>query len=126
MNLKNLFLIQAAAFALAGLMTILAPQQFMAAYGVQLNEPGVGLARLYGATVLMAAVIFWLARTVPPSEGRRALVIGAIIGNVLAALVGIFNVMSGTYNAVLWVSVVLWLLFALGFAYFQFARPNAA
>ncbi len=125
MGLKTLFLIQAIAFALAGLATLLAPQQFMATYGAELNEPGIGLARLYGATVLMAAVIYWLGGTAAPSDTRRALVTGALIGNVLAALVGIINVLSGAYNALLWVSVVIWLLFALGFAYFQFTQPDA-
>lgn len=126
MNLRNLFLIQAIAFALAGLIVLLAPQQFMATYGAELDEAGIGLARLYGATVLMAAVIFWLGRNSAPSEARRALVVGALIGNALAALVGILNVVSGAYNALLWVSVVIWLLFALGFAYFLFAQPEAA
>lgn len=126
MRLRTLFLVQAIALALAGLGMLFAPQQFMAPYGAELNEPGIGLARLNGATVLMAAVIFWLGGTSAPSDARRALVIGSIIGNILGAIVGIINVISGAYNALLWVSVVIWLLLALGFAYFHFTRPDAA
>lgn len=126
MKLSTLFAIQAIAFALVGLATLLVPQQFMATYGAELNEPGIGLARLYGATTLMVAVIYWLGRTTSAADARRALATGAIVGNLLAVLVGILNLMSGAYNALLWASIVIWLLFALGFAYFQFARPDAA
>lgn len=51
---------------------------------------------------------------------------GAFVGNALAAVIGILNIISGTYNALLWVNVVLWLLFALGFAYFLYIKPDAA
>jgi hypothetical protein len=126
MSVRTLLRVQSVLFILAGLVTLFAPQQFMATYGAELNEPGIGLARLFGATSLMAAVIYWLGGTTTPSEARRALVIGGLVGNILAAVVGILNVLSGAFNALLWGSVVLWLLLALGFAYFLFARPEAA
>jgi hypothetical protein len=98
----------------------------MALYGAELNEPGLGLARLYGATVLTLAVTYWLGRSAAPSEARRALVTGGFVGNLLAVLAGIVNALSGAFNSLLWASIVLWPLFALGFAYFLFRRPEAA
>jgi uncharacterized RDD family membrane protein YckC len=89
------------------------------------DAAAIGLARLYGATLLMAAIIYWLSGTAAPSNARRALVTGALVSNVLGGLVGILNIMSGVYNSLLWVSILIWLLFALGFAYFQFIRRDA-
>jgi hypothetical protein len=126
MKLRNLFVLQAAAFALAGLGSLFVPQQFMAAYGVELNAAGYGFVRLYGATVLMAAVVYYLGAGAASPEAQRALTTGAIVGNVLAAIVGIGNYLSGEYNALSWGSIAIWLLFAAGFAYFQFGRPAAA
>lgn len=125
MKHRTLFLLQAIAFAVAGLGALLAPQQFFAAYGAELNEPGVALTRLYGATVLMAAIIFWLARASGPSEARRALVIGALAGNILAILSGLMAAFSGTFNAIIWASIGLWLLFAIAFAYLLIRQPEA-
>jgi hypothetical protein len=125
MKLQTLLAVQAILFALVGLIFLLAPQPFMATYGIELDAGGVGLARLYGATVLMAAVIFWLARSTTGADTRRALVAGGFFGNGLAAVVGLINVLSGAYNATLWVSIALWLLLAAAFAYIGFVKPGA-
>jgi hypothetical protein len=125
MKLQTLLAVQAILFALVGLIILLAPQPFMATYGIELDAGGVGLARLYGATVLMAAVIFWLARSTTGADARRALVAGGFFGNGLAAVVGLINVLSGAYNATLWASVILWLLLAAAFAYIGFVKPGA-
>jgi hypothetical protein len=122
-KLTNVMIIQSIVFAIAGLGTLLVPQQLMSYYGVVLTPGGIGLARLYGATLVMAAIIYWLARDVKPSDARQALVVGGFVGNVLAILVGILNVLSGVYNTVAWVSVVIWLLMAIDFGYFLFIKP---
>jgi hypothetical protein len=125
MKLQTLLAVQAILFAVAGLIALVFPQPFMATYGVELDAGGVGLARLYGATVLTAAVIFWLARNTTAADARRALVAGGFFGNGLAVIVGLINVLSGAYNATLWASIVIWLLLAAAFAYFGFIKPGA-
>jgi hypothetical protein len=125
MNLKNLITIQVILFILGGLGSLLAPQAFLSPFGVTLDESGVGLARLYGVTVLMAAVICWLARDAAPSEARRAIVIGLIVGNGLAFIAMIVNILSGAYTSLAWVNAVFFLLLAIGFGYFQFRQPDA-
>lgn len=121
MTHKMVLTIQAVLFFLAGLVTLIAPQQFMAAYGLTLGQGGVGLARLYGATAIMLGVISWMARESGPSAARKAIVLGLFTGNILAALVGIYNGLLGGFGTVIWVSVIIWLLLALdlGVLYFK-------
>lgn len=124
-KLVHVMIIQSIVFAIAGVATLLAPQQLMSLYGVSLSLGGIGLARLYGATLVMAAIIYWLAREVKAPDAKRALVVGGFVGNVLAILVGSLNVLSGVYNTVAWVSVVIWLLMAIDFGYILFIEPKS-
>lgn len=124
LRLYNVMVIQSVVFALAGLGTLLAPQQLMSFYGITLSPGGVGLARLYGATLMMGAIIYWLARDVKPSDARNALVIGGFAGNVLAILVGSVYALTGIYNTTAWINVLVWLLMAIDFGYFLFVKPG--
>jgi hypothetical protein len=121
MTHKMVLTIQSVLFLLAGLVTLIATQQFMAPYGLSLEQGGVGLARLYGVTAIMLCIITWMARESGPSAARKAIVLGLFVGNILAALVGIYNGLLGGFGTVIWVSVVIWLLLALdlGVLYFQ-------
>ena len=121
MSHKMVFTVQSVLFFLAGLATLIAPQQLIASYGLSLQQGGVGLARLYGVTAIMLGLINWMARGAGPSEARKAIVLGLFIGNILAALVGIYNGLAGGFGTVIWVSVIIWLLLALdlGVLYFK-------
>lgn len=126
MNLKNLMIIQAILFVLIGLGSLLVPQAYLAPFGVTLDASGVGFARLYGVTGLMLAVMCWLARDAAPSQARRAIVISLFVGNALGFIVATVNVLTGAYTSLAWVSVVLFLLLAIGFGYFLFRQPDVA
>ena len=121
MTHKMVLTIQSVLFFLAGLLTLIAPQPFMAQFGLTLEQGGVGLARLYGVTVIMLGIITWMARESGPSAARKAIVLGLFVGNILAALVGIYNALLGGFGTVIWVAVIIWLLLALdlGVLYFQ-------
>jgi hypothetical protein len=69
----------------------------------------------------MLGLITWIARESGPSQARKAIVLGLFIGNILAALVGIYNGLAGGFGTVIWVSVIIWLLLALdlGVLYFK-------
>ena len=125
MSHKLVLTIQSVLFFLAGLATLFIPQQFISAYGLTLEQGGVGLARLYGVTAIMLGVITWMARPSGPSEARQALVLGLFVGNILAALVGIYNGLLGGFGTMIWVSVVIWLLLALDLGVLYFKKAAA-
>ncbi|MCB0037623.1 MAG: hypothetical protein KDE51_26510, partial [Anaerolineales bacterium] len=91
-RLKTLMILQAIGLAVAGLGTLFFPRQYMGAFGVNLESNALTLAHIYGATALMIAVVVWLAKDAAASDGRRAILIGCLVGNVLAALVALFDI----------------------------------
>lgn len=72
------------------------------------------------------AALSWSARSAPESEARRSIVLGSFVYSVLGFIVSLVSQLAGMVNALGWSTVVLFLLFALGFGYFQFMKPKVA
>ena len=124
MDHKMVFTVQSGIFVLAGLVILIIPQQLISDLGLSLEQGGVGIARLYGATMIMLAVITWMARESGPSTARRAIVLGLFVGNSLTAVVGIYNGLAGGFGTVIWAGVIVWLLMALDFGVLYFKESN--
>lgn len=126
MSHKMVLSVQAAFFFLAGLVTLIIPALLFADLGVTLDAGGVALARGFGATVIMAGVIAWAARDSEASSARRAIILGFFVGNVLMALVGIYNVVTGVFGTMMWAGVAAWALLALDFGVIYFKHGDDA
>jgi hypothetical protein len=115
-----------------GLGFILMPTQVLALYGVAANAQVAATAQLLGAAYVGFAVLNWLARTLPEGDrGLRAVLMGNLTSNALGFAVTLINQLTvpGVTNGLIWSSVILYLLFALGAGYLLFmpsARPMAS
>ncbi len=126
MNHKMVFTVQSVFFFLAGLLLLLIPAPLFADLGVVLDAGAVGLARSFGATVIMAGVIAWTARESASSTARTAIVLGFFVGNLLMALVGAFNILTGAVGTLMWAGVAAWALLALDFGVIYFKHGDDA
>jgi hypothetical protein len=103
---------------------LLIPQQYLGTFGISIEGAALPLAHIYGATALMMAVTVWSAKDAAPSDGRRAILLGCLAGNILAALVAIIDLLGGLLPPIGWANAVLFTLFAAGFAYFIIMKPE--
>jgi hypothetical protein len=118
------FMAIAAVIALVyGLAFILVPAQTLELYGTTLDESGLWVARYLGSAFIGIAVISWLARNAAQNGAMRAIILGFIVLNITGLIVAVLDALSGTGNNLIWLNVVIYLVFALGFSYFQFIRP---
>ena len=72
------------------------------------------------------AVDQWEAANVAESVARRAIVLAIFVGESIGFVIALLGQLSGVMNVLGWVTVAVYLLLALGFGYFQFARPGVA
>jgi len=126
MKLRNLFTVAAVVSILLGLGFVLVPGRLASPYGLELDEAGLMVLRLLGAAFLGYAVLNWFARNAEQSKARQAIILAQFVSNAIAFIAALANQLSGVPNAVGWVAAVAYLLFALGFGYFQFVKPSAA
>jgi hypothetical protein len=123
MKLGTFMAIAAVIAFVFGLAFILVPVQTMAMYGVTLDESGLWLGRFLGSAFLGIAVVSWFARNAAQNGAMRAIVLGFFVLSITGLIVAVLDGLSGSGNALVWSTVVIYLFLALGFGYFQFTKP---
>ena len=123
MKLGTFMAIAAVIAFIFGLAFILVPVQTMAMYGVTLDESGQWLGRFLGSAYIGIAVVGWFARNAAQNGALRAIVLGFFVLSITGLIVAVLDGLSGSGNALVWSTVVIYLFLALGFGYFQFKKP---
>ena len=120
--LQRLLAIAAIVAFLFGLSFILIPVQTMAMYGVTLDISGQFLGRYLGSAFLGVAVLTWFARNSKEGEAFRAILLGDFVLALTGFVVALFDAFTGIGNALVWSTVVIYLLLGAGFGYFYFKK----
>ena len=125
MKLKSLFIFNAITVIIFGVGSVLAPQVFVSLFGATLNPAGMLMMRYGGAWLIGIGLLAWFARNAADSEARRAIVLAFMICYSIAFVLALLSQLAGVLNALGWGTVVLNLLLAIGYGYFQFAKQQA-
>ena len=125
MKLSTLMVVNALVAAVFGVGFVVVPGQVMSLYGTEVTPQLQYVAQLFGAALLGFAVLTWTARNALDSDARRAIVLALFVGDGIGFVVSLIGQLGGVMNALGWSTVVIYLLLALGFAYFCFAQPKA-
>jgi hypothetical protein len=126
MKLSAVFTANSIVALLFGLGFTLVPVTVLTLYGITLSEPGLLVARLYGASLFGYAVLTWSARNTEESGARRAIVLALFLGFAVGFIVSLVGQISGLMNAFGWSAVGIYLVLTLAYGYFQFMKPSAA
>ena len=125
MKLNMFMTIVAVAAGLFGLGFIFSPEQILSFYGAAPNESANYMAQLFGAALLGIAVILWLCKDAEDSPVRQAILLGLFVVEGVGFVVTLITQLGGGINALGWSTVIMYLLFALGFGYFRFIKSTA-
>jgi hypothetical protein len=119
-KLRTLFTITAVVATLFGVALLLVPEPFTEFYNAELGDAGSHLGRLLGVAYIGFGIIAWMAKESQDSTARRAIILGYFVSFVLAFLVALIDQIRFNFSAMGWSTVVIDLLFAIGYGYFQF------
>ncbi|OGO74765.1 MAG: hypothetical protein A3K41_10765 [Chloroflexi bacterium RIFOXYD12_FULL_57_15] len=122
MKLRTFLTIVAVIALLYALGLILLPAFMATTYGMGTSASEILLARFFGVEMLVVGVINWLAKDLTGAS-VRPVITGNLIGDIVGTIVALMGTLSGVMNVVGWSAVAIYLLIALGFAYFQFMAP---
>ena len=120
MSIRVLATVTAAIAGLLGLGALLVPAQFVAPYGVELDEAGLLMARLLGAHLVPLAVLNWLARDdLERRTGARAGIVAANVATpALSIVVTALATVSGVVNELGWGQIALLAVLLVGWVYY--------
>jgi hypothetical protein len=101
---------------------ILLPTTLLSIYGFGASAADRLLSQFFGVELLAVGLITWLARDFT-GESVRPVITGSLIADVVGAVVSIVGTLAGVMSSAGWSAVLIYVVFALGFAYFQFMPP---
>ena len=123
MKFSTFMVIYALVSAVFGLGFVLMPGQLLPIYGVEPDAALRLIGQFFGAALLSLALLSWLARNLSDSEARRAIVLALFVGETLGFILALIGQLNGILNVLGWSVVIVYLIFTLGLAYFQFSKP---
>lgn len=123
MKLSQWMAAKAVIVAVFGIGFVLVPVFMGSIYGMKVDAVAALMARLFGAAFICEAIVLWFARGGAISDKPvKGLVTAVVVSNAIGFIVCLLATLAGVWNALGWLSVGLYLVFGLGFAYFLFKK----
>ena len=126
MKLSNLLVVNTIVCLVYGIILVLTPATMLSLHGVTQGPVEQLMGQYFGSALIAIGLLTWFARNVADSEAQRAIILALLISDVIGVIVSVLGTVSGVMSAVGWSAVGIYLLLALGFAYFQFMKPSAS
>ena len=123
MKLRNLYLANSIIMLVLALGLILMTSVMVNLFGVNNGAETRTLSQLLGVGRVVSGMITLLAREVTDPMARSAINFSNLIADVLGVVVALNATLTGVFGWFGWLLVVVYLLLALGFGYFQFIAP---
>jgi hypothetical protein len=126
MKLKTLLVFNTIVALVFGIPFVLVPATMCGLFGIA-SSPGTNLAgQFFGVTLIGVGLICWLARDVADAGAKKAIILAQLVSAAIGFIVALMGTISGVMNVTGWLSVVIYLLLTLGYAYFQFMKPKGS
>ena len=123
-KLRNLLLLNGIVLVLFSLGMLLMPAPMLDLFGFGSNASVKLMGQLVGVELLANGLLSLLAMDVKEHAMRRALTLAFFIADGIGFIVSVGGMFSGAMNVLGWVIVLVYLLLAVGFGYFQFLGPD--
>jgi hypothetical protein len=125
MKLRTIFLLNAILSLLFALGVLLGPATVLKLFGLSTGKTEMLLAQVLGAALLGFGALAWLARDLADSQAIQAACLSLLTFSAIGFVVALLGMLSQVTRAgSAWLVVALFLLFAAGYAYFQFVGPG--
>ncbi len=131
MKLRNLFALNTIVALVFAAGLLFAPKTLLDLFGLNVgagvsNSAKINLVtQLLGAALIVPGMISWLGRDMTDSGARRSIALSLFVFDIIGFLVSLFVGMLPKVMATTgWSIVGLFLILALGYAYFLFMKQS--
>lgn len=125
MKLRTLFILYAAIAVLLALGFLLGPAVLLKFFGFTQGKTETLFAQILGAALVGFATVAWFARDTADLRANPGQTMAIIIFGAIGFVVTLLALLSQvTRVGTAWILVLLFLLSAIAFAYFQFVGPR--
>ncbi len=125
MKLRYVFLVQTIVSLIFAIALLLGPAVTLQYFGLTQGNTEKLLAQVLGSGLVGFALLSWFAKDFSDPKAREGGVISLLVFNVIGFVVSLLGVLSKvTRSGSAWIVVILFLIFAVGLAYYPFMRPS--
>jgi drug/metabolite transporter (DMT)-like permease len=126
MTLKYWMVIKGIVVVFSGIAFMVIPEfVFNDLLGMNLEEGGILISRLFGLLFIFEGMVLWCLRNTSRLDpAMRAIIPTIVVIDTIGFVVTLIATLNDVWNAVGWLFVGLYLLFASVFAYYLFARSR--
>ena len=121
MKLKTFLVLNAVVGAGSALTAILMGEKVLSMYGIDSNPSTLLMGQYSALGTLAMSLVAWFARNVEDLKAQRAIILAFLITNVLEVIISVSGIISGVMKNG-WPVVGIYLIFAIGYAWFQFIK----
>ncbi len=123
MKLRNLYLVNSIITLVLALGLLLMTSVMVNLFGMNNSAETRTLSQLLGVGLVVGGMTTLLAREVTDPMARSAINFSNLIADVLGVVIALNATLTGVFGWFGWLLVVVYLVLALGFGYFQFLAP---
>ena len=130
MKLRYLFVLNTIVALIFAAGLLLAPKTILGLFGVSVgggvtaNTSLNFVTQMLGAALILPGLISWFAGAMTEAGARRSVVISLFVFEVAGFAVSLLGMLSKAMSITGWSIVGLFLIFALGYAYFLFMKQS--
>ena len=125
MKLRYWMIAKAIVVLVFGVGFVLIPEILAGIYGMTFSSAATLMGRLFGGGFIFEAIVLWYARNTDRDDAAcQGIILGVVVSNLIGFIVCLLATLAGTWNAIGWLSVALYLVFGLAFAYFLFTKKK--
>jgi len=124
MKLRHVFTVNIFIALCFGATCTLFPAFVFQMYGLSTNDPGIWATRLLGGALLGYATLMGFGRISTSVEARRAIALALLTQDAIGFVASLLLQLQGGVNYFGWVSLLLYAVLALAYAFFLYIRPQ--
>lgn len=125
MTLQNMFLINSGVSVFFSLVFLLMPAIMLDLLGMSIGPTDKLLLQFFGAQLLATGLITLFALKTKELRSQRTITLAYFIAYGIGFIVALGGMLSTVMNILGWGIVLVFLLLAIGFGYFQFIGPSS-
>ncbi len=127
MRLNYWMIAKAVVVIVFGIGFILVPGVLGTLFGMNLTPAGTLLGQLFGTAFIFEGIVLWFSRNLTRSDvAMQGILLAVVVSNVIGFVATLLATLSNVWNVLGWLPVLLYLVFAVAFAYFKWVMPVAA
>ena len=124
MSYKFMFVLNALLAVVVGVAFLFVPGQSLGFFRAEQYAATLLMGRFFGSAMIALGLVLWFVKDANDEGVQKGVVISLLISAVLGLIVNILGLSGGVVRVNGWITIIVYVLFALGYGFLLFLKPR--